>query len=244
MTRTFIIKKMIRRLVELFCLAVIITVLTALLYTVMSILSHRVLIREALKSMPRPILLAWLAYLLFNQNVKDYDKKSREETKMIRDVESHFLERCPGKAISGHFRYGRKLTWYAWLRTDEKEECQATEVGDEAHSSVIIHDLKTGRLLGNFVYPASFSRLDKDKKIALIKEKMKAAYDRPVYLTDCAANNNSQTNPFVSFETTTGDRYLETEIEADEMRIRFIHDLRTGAVVDSWTVLNKDHTIQ
>ena len=66
MTRTFIIKKMSRRLVELFCLAVIITVFTALLYTVMSILSHRVLIREAFKSLPRPILLAWLAYLLFN----------------------------------------------------------------------------------------------------------------------------------------------------------------------------------
>lgn len=72
----FNIKKIIRRLSELLCLALIITVLTALLYTVMSVFSHRVLIREVIKSLPRPILLTWFAYLLLNQNVKDYDKKA------------------------------------------------------------------------------------------------------------------------------------------------------------------------
>lgn len=244
MDKTLWLKKKCRRLLELAALAAIVAVAAGVICAATYLITGSIPQYAVSRTIPDAVILSWLSYILLNPKVREADKNNARDIKMLRDVELHFAQHYPGKTISRNFSYGYRPVWYAWLRTDEKEECQTTEVGDEAHSSVIIHDLKTGRLLGNFVYPASFSRLDKDKKIALIKEKMKAAYDRPVYLTDCAANNNSQTNPFVSFETTTGDRYLETEIEADEMRIRFIHDLRTGAVVDSWTVLNKDRTIQ
>lgn len=237
MTRTFIIKKMIRRLVELLCLAVIITVLTALLYTVMSILSHRVLIREALKSMPRPILLAWLAYLLFNQNVRDYDKKSREETKMIRDVESHFLERCPGKAISGHFRYGRKLTWYAWLRTDTEEEYRATEIKEEGCAFLAIHNAATGKLISSLSYPVSYKETGADK-VRRVKEKLQELSGSPVYTIEYAGEDGRQRPllPYILFETKDKDRYLAIEITADNLQVRLIYDLQTCSVIDSWTV--------
>ena len=237
MTRTFIIKKMIRRLVELFCLAVIITVLTALLYTVMSILSHRVLIREALKSMPRPILLAWLAYLLFNQNVKNKKKKSREETKMIRDFERHFLDACPGKAISGHFRYGRKLTWYAWLRTDTGKEYRAVEVREEGCAFLVICDGETGELISSFSYPASYKENGEDK-VKRVKDKLKEMFCTPVYTIEYADEDGRQCPllPYILFETKDKDRYLAIEITADDLQVRLIYDLQTCGVIDSWTV--------
>lgn len=237
MTRTFIIKKMIGRLVELLCLAVIITVLTALLYTVMSILSHRVLIREALKSMPRPILLAWIAYLLFNQNVKDYDKKSREETKMIRDVESHFLERCPGKATSRYFHCSRRLAWYAWLRTDTEKEYRATEIREEGCAFLVIHDAATGKLISFLSYPASYKETGADK-VRRVKEKLQELSGSPVYTIEYTGEDGRQRPllPYILFETKDKDRYLAIEITADDLQIRLIYDLQTCGVIDSWVV--------
>lgn len=234
MTRTFIIKKIIRRLSELLCLALIITVLTALLYTVMSVFSHRVLIREVIKSLPRPILLTWFAYLLLNQNVKDYDKKSREETKMIRDVERHFLAHCPEKAVSGDFNCGRRPVWYVWLRTETGKEYRVTEIQNESRTLLIVHDLETRRLAGNFPYPSGSSR----DKVDCAKEKVKEICGEAVYVVESAGNGNCPCPPmpYVEFKAKDGSRYLETEIEDDEMRIRFIHDLQSGDVIDSWTV--------
>ena len=228
MDKTLWLKKKGRRLLELAALAAIVTVAAGMICAAAYLIAGSIPQDAVSRTIPNAIILSWLSYMLLNPN-------GASDIKMLRDVDRHFYQHYPGKTISRNFSYGYRPVWYVWLRTDAEDMYQATEV-DDAHTSVIIHDLKTGRLMGNYVYPASYSRLDEDQKITFVKVKMKEICDGPVYLVNRAVHDNSQTNPFVAFETTTGDRYLETEIEANKKRIRFIHDLRTGGVVDSWTV--------
>lgn len=240
MDKTLWLRKKGRRLMELAALAAIVTMVVIIgagvVYAVVYLITGKIPQIHIGRAIPCAIISSWLSYLLRNKKVREADKNNARDIKMLRDVDQHFYQHYPGKTISRNFRYGYRPAWYVWLRTDAEETYQATEVDDDAHTSVIIHDLKTGRLMGNYVYPASYSRLDDGQKITFVKEKMKEICDGPVYLVNRAAHDNNKTNPFVLFETTTGDRYLETEIEADKTQVRFIHDLRTGGVVDSWTV--------
>lgn len=239
MDKTLWLRKKGRRLMELAALAAIVTMVVIIgagvVYAVVYLITGKIPQAHIGRTIPNAIILSWLSYMLLNPKVREADKNSASDIKMLRDVDQHFYQHYPGKTISRNFSYGYRPVWYVWLRTDAEETYQATEV-DDAHTSVIIHDLKTGRLMGNYVYPASYSRLDDGQKFTFIKEKMKETCNGPVYLVNRATHDNSRANPFVAFETTTGDRYLETEIEANKKRIRFIHDLRTGGVVDSWTV--------
>lgn len=154
---------------------------------------------------------------------------------MIRDVERHFLTRRPGKAVSGDFSYGRRPVWYVWLRNAETGKgYQTTEIRNENRTLLVVHDLETGRLAGNFPCPPD----NGGDKMDCAKEKVREICGEAVYIVKSAGDGNRPcpSMPYMEFKAKDGGHYLETEIEDDEMRIRFIHDLQSGEVVDSWTV--------
>ena len=169
--------------------------------------------------------------------MKDYDKKSREETKIIRDVESHFLERCPGKATSRYFHCSRRLAWYAWLRTETEKEYRATEIQEEGCAFLVIHNAATGKLISFLSYPASYKETGADK-VSRVKEKLQELSGSPVYTIEYTGEDGRQRplSPSVLFETTDKDHYLAIETTGDDPQVRFIQDLQTDRVIDIWTV--------
>lgn len=172
------------------------------------------------------------AVILYSTYAQD-DDESDYGTEFIRDVKVHFAKQCPGKTTSDAFSLRWEPLWYLSMKTAEGKEYQATEVQDEDHTIIIIHDPE-GRVIGNYVYPVPYRDLSSDEKTRLLKDKTSEICGEQFSGTDCPLDGFKQQSRNVSFTTTDGGRYLATEMGADGLELRFIHDLQTGEVIDSW----------
>lgn len=219
-------KRTIRIFIILAVLTVIFTVIICgLAYYITGDIS-KVLVTKAFFGAILPAVLLCSTYA---QDTDKYDYN----TEFIRDVKAHFAKQCPDKATSDTFSLKWGPLWYLSMNTAEGKEYQATEVLDEDRTIIIIHDPE-GRVIGNYVYPVPYRDLSSDEKTRLLKDKTSEICGEQFLATDCPSDGSGQLSRNVSFSTTDGGRYLATEVGTDELELRFIHDLLTGNVIDSW----------
>lgn len=219
-------KRTIRKFIILAALTVLFTgIICAIAYYITDDISQV----PVSKAFFGAILPAVILYSIYSQD----DAESDYDTEFIRDVKAHFAKQCPGKTTSDAFSLRWEPLWYLSMKTAEGKEYQATEVQGEDRTIIIIHDPE-GRVIGNYVYPVPYRDLSSDEKTRLLKDKTSEICREQFSSTDCPSDEFKQQSRNVSFTTTDGGRYLATEMGADGLELRFIHDLQTGEVVDSW----------
>ena len=219
-------KRTIRKFIILAALTVLFTgIMCAIAYYITGDISQV----PVSKAFFGAILPAVILYSTYSQD----DAESDYDTEFIRDVKAHFAKQCPGKTTSDAFSLRWEPLWYLSMKTAEGKEYQATEVQGEDRTIIIIHDPE-GRVIGNYVYPVPYRDLSSDEKTRLLKDKTSEICGEQFSSTDCPLDGFKQQSRNVSFTTTDGGRYLATEMGADGLELRFIHDLQTGEVVDSW----------